>query len=216
MRFPISKPVLLAYLVILAGVSACGTTGRGPDATSSSATTLRGEYQALRDQIETTMQALDEVTGSGDVASQEMYAGFSSAVLNLENQSQRVQNASATMRTTAEAYIQSWSEQTAEIQNEEIRGLAEGRRAQAQERIDTTNSGLELARANYDALQSDLEDISSFLGLDPAGLAALADEIQVARELATTVLSEIDQIIAQLDLMIEGFSALGSDEGRDQ
>ena len=200
--FP-SKLTLAALLLLAPAIGAgCGSTSTSrAEGTADTASTLREEYMGLHDEIGVTMRSLEGVASSGAVDLAEAYKDFASRLHKLESKGRRVTNASEGMQRYSRKYIESWQDQIAEVQNPEIRALAEERSTKASERFEAAQAELASAHEEYARFTGNLRDIAIVLEADLSqeGVVALEGVIGDAGRDAQSARADIERIAGMLE-----------------
>lgn len=206
-----SKLILAALFVVApALVVGCSSTSSSrAEGTADTASTLREEYLGLHDEIGVTMRSLDGVTSAGAVDLSGAYKSFASRLKRLQSRGRRVANASEGMQRNSRKYIESWQARITEVQNPEIRALAEQRSSDARDRFETTKTELSRVQEDYARFTGNLQDIAIVLEADlsQAGVEALQGVIQTANSDADSARADIEKIVELLDGITSALSS---------
>ncbi len=214
---PLSASKLILAAALLAApaiVVGCGSTSTSrAEGTAGTASTLREEYQGLHAEIAVTIRSLDGVTTASAVDLGGAYKGFAARLKQLEAKGRRVDRASEDMQRNSKKYIESWQARIAEVQNPEIRALAEKRSTDARERFEATKVELSRVHEDYARFTGNLQDIAIVLEADlsRAGVGALGGVIQTASRDADSARTDILKIVEMLDGITSALSRGPSD-----
>ena len=201
-----SSVALAAALTLFA---ACKSTGGGAaSSTLSDMKDLRAELAEGRGAVNGATTALQELaTEGGDMAAE--FKNFDKAVDAVEKQSTRVRKITDSIIKRRDAFLQSWDESLATMQNESMRASASERREKVVSTFrDLQESGQE-TRRTFDAWMSDVVDARTYLenDLNPAGVKSLDKSIESIVEGADDVNEGMDDLVKKLDEVIEALDA---------
>jgi len=139
----------------------------------------------------------DLVKNPGDMAAQ--FKKYSEAVSDLESTAKEIQSKVASMRGKGNAYFKAWDEQTAQIQNEDIKKRSEARKEEMQKRFTDIKTSYTQAAEAFKPFLQDLKDIQTALATDltPGGVSAIKGAADKANKESGPVKDSINKLVAQ-------------------
>ena len=158
----------------------------------------------------TTVSLNELVTKPADLSKQ--FGQYVKNLDSLESQAASVRKAADKMAKEVDTYIKKWSEELAQIKNEDIRARSETRQQQV-------NDGLKRIQSNYQALaeafkpfMADMQDIETALQTDltRGGVESIRDIAAKTQEEAKVVLSRADDIAADFEALGRALSPADS------
>ena len=169
--------VLVAGLALLAG---CVSKSYDKGAATSAA------LQSSADAVAQTSKSLYGVLGAmnnltfksqGDLRNQ--YDTFVSAAKSLDQSLAGLDASVKMLHLKADTYFEDWTNQTATIQNPELRSRSAGRKAEVAGRLDEVTASYVALKSSLKPFTTDLTDIQTYLGTDltAGGLATIKDVV---------------------------------------
>src|SRR5262249_15129834 len=133
-------------------LSGCGTTSgyKQADKTGEGIAEFRDEITQGKVAIDATMKALSDIAASATTDPRKAFERYSKDVANLESTAAKIRKRGAAMQEQGQAYFKHWEEQLAQVQNPDIRALAEQRRAKLQDAFTTIRKYTEPLKAQFD------------------------------------------------------------------
>jgi chromosome segregation ATPase len=176
------QSVVLAVAAAL--ISGCSSPSY--EKAASTSTSLQRAAEVIDQsnaQIEMVLAALSDLvtTPSADVETQ--FQTYTSLMEGLQSLSNHVREEASHMQTAGAAYFQTWDEELAKIQNEDIRARSTERKNEVSTRFERVRASYREATAHFEPFMSDLEDIHTALGTDltAGGLASIKDVLDKAK-----------------------------------
>ncbi len=202
-------PSYLQFCVtILAAGAACLLAGcastagyKQADKTGAGIAEFREEIVNAKQAIDETVQALDAIAVSANTDPRAAYQRFSKSVSNLESASAKAQKRGQAMKEQGQAYFAQWEKQLAEVQNPEIRALAQQRKAKLSTTFDSIKRLTEPLKAQFDPWMSDLKDLQKYLSNDLtiAGVDAARPLFTKTKTSGLAVQKSMDELVAELN-----------------
>ena len=148
--------------------------------------------------IDATLASLNDlVNNPGDLVTQ--FKKYSSAVSSLESSAKDVQNKVAAMRAKGNEYFKAWDQQTAQIQNEDIKNRSAARKEEMMKKFTEIKMSYTQASEAFKPLMQDLKDIQTALATDltPGGVNAIKGAADKANKDAVPVKDSINKLATQ-------------------
>lgn len=160
---------------------------------------LRDNVKSTRVALNRTTDALNRIPSAPNA--QEAYAAFSTELAGFKKLAETTLHDSADVRNSGKVLFAQWELEAATIKNPDIRAIAEKRRATLQAGYDAMITPLLAARADLTEIRNDLIDIQKALALDltSAGIAAVKNPIEQINRKATSTVTSLDALTANLD-----------------
>jgi hypothetical protein len=195
--------LFLTTLAVAALLSGCGTTSgyQHADKTGEGIAEFRAEIVNGKKAIDETMKGLDAIALSATTDPRKAFEQYSKSVSNLESVAEKARKRATDMQAAGQAYFSQWEKQMAEVQNPEIRKLAQDRKAKLQEAFGSIKKYSEPLKAQFGPWMSNLKDLQVFLGNDLtiAGVDSAKGLFAKAKTAGLDVQKSMDGLIAELN-----------------
>jgi hypothetical protein len=114
-----------------------------------------------------------------------------------------------TMRQRAKAYFDQWDAQLASVQNQEIRNLAQQRKAKLQETFGSIKDAAQGAKDAFPPFLSNLKDLRTALGSDLSaqGIEASKDIFQKTRSAGADLQQNLDKLMDEMNSVADAITA---------
>jgi hypothetical protein len=205
MRAKYVRVVSLAATTVAAAIliAGCGTTSgyKQADKTGAGIAEFRQEIVNGKTAIDNTMKALDQIAASATTDPRKAFEQYSKSVTTLESVADKARKRGQDMKEQGQAYFKKWEQEMAQVQNPEIRSLAEQRKAKLQETFGSIKKYTEPLKAQFDPWMSDLKDLQKYLGNDLtiAGVDAAKGLFAKVRAEGVEVQKSMDALVAELN-----------------
>lgn len=181
----------------------CGTTTgyKQADKTGAGIAEFRDEIVNGQKAIDATMESLSQVAASATTDPRKPFEKYTKDVANLESVAAKIRKRADSMKAQGQSYFEQWEKQMAEVQNPEIRKLAEERKAKLQETFESIRKYTEPLKAQFDPWMSDLKDLQKFLSNDLtiAGVDAAKSLFIKTQNSGLEVQKSMDALVAELN-----------------
>ncbi len=198
-------PVIAAFFVILSQLTllaGCATSGyKQADKTGVGIAGFRKEVVGLKKSVDSAMVNLSGVTQAAATDPRKAFEAFNKSVDQVEKARSRASKRAAEVKTAGAAYFKTWEAQLATISNEEIRLIAEQRKAEWMEIFSKFGPMLEEAKNDFDPFLANLRDLRSFLSQDltVSGVDAANSIIEQTRNDGIELQGALDNLIDELN-----------------
>jgi hypothetical protein len=189
----------LAAAVLLAG---CATSGyQQADKTGAGIAEFRDEIVKGKAAVDATMKSLSDVAATANTDPRKAFEQYSKDVANLESTAARIRKSAQDMKDQGQAYFDQWEQQMAQVNNPEIRSLAEERKAKLKETFESIKQYTEPLKAQFDPWMSDLKDLQLYLSNDLtiAGVEAAKGLFVKTQNGGLEVQKSMDGLVAELN-----------------
>jgi len=194
---------LLAAIGAATLVAGCASSSgyKQADKTGVGIAEFRDEVVNVKKAVDGTMALLGQVTENATTDPRKAFAAFSKSVDKVEDSRAKAAKRAADVKAAGQAYFKQWEKELANVNNPEIRALAEQRKAKLNEIFAKVGPALETAKADFDPFLADLKDLRTFLGQDLtiAGVDAAKGIIKKTREHGVTLQTSLDTLIAEMN-----------------
>jgi len=184
-------------------LSGCGTTAnyKQADKTGAGIAEFRDEILKGKAAIDATMKSLGDVAANAATDPRPAFEQFSKDVANLESTAEKIRKRAQSMREQGQSYFKQWEAELAQVNNPEIRALAESRKAKLQETFENVRKFSEPLKAQFDPWMSNLKDLQKYLANDLtiAGVEAAKDLFTKTTEGGLEVQKSMDGLVAELN-----------------
>jgi hypothetical protein len=193
--------------------AACAATllGCASTRTAQKEPTVREDFLEYRQlavlsmkQVDATLRALDEVEAQAKDKPRPAYTAFANAVQQLEVDSVRVRARTAAMRARGNAYFENWEKYLSTVPREDVRRLAEERRADLRKSYDEIQAASQQARETFRPFLTDLQKLRAVLEAQPdlAHIDAQKALFLAAKDKGRGVQQALDRILAEMNSII--------------
>jgi len=196
----------IAITAIAALLAGCASSGyEKGEKTASNLESAASEIELGKAQVQTALDALNDLMQKPSEDLRPQYKAFSSDVSKVVATGKRVNSKAEKMSAAGQAYADQWDEQMATISNPDIRARSEARKATVLASLAQVQAQYQQTKASYTPFISDMQDIDKALSLDltPAGVDSL-------KSVAAQANSHGVDLIKALDSLTTDFRDLGA------
>ena len=187
----------LVLAAALAGLTGCVSKSFDKGAATASA------LKTSADSVAQTSQSLYDVLGAmnnltfksqGDLRNQ--YDAFVDATKSLDKSMAKLDDSVVALHAKADAYFNDWTNQTAAIQNPELRQRSADRKAEVAGKLNEVTTSYDGLKSSLKPFTTDLKDIETYLGTDltAGGLATIKDVVAKTKVDAVPLRDAIKQL----------------------
>ena len=187
----------LALAASLVGLAGCVSKSFDKGASTASA------LKTSADSVAQTSQSLYDVLGAmnnltfksqGDLRKQ--YDAFVDATKSLDKSMAKLDDSVVALHAKADAYFNDWTNQTATIQNPELRQRSADRKAEVAGKLNDVTTSYDGLKSSLKPFTTDLKDIETYLGTDltAGGLATIKDVVAKTKVDAVPLRDAIKQL----------------------
>ncbi len=204
MNKSILKPGAWLLCAGVAGLlTGCGTTAgyKQADKTGAGIAEFRTEIVNGKKGIDATMKSLGDIATTANTNPRKAFEQYSKSVADLESTAGKIRKRAQDMKEQGQSYFKQWEQQMAQVNNPEIRTLAEQRKAKLQETFDSIRKYTEPLKVQFDPWMSDLKDLHKYLSNDltVAGVDAAKNLFIKAQTEGWEVQKSMDGLVAELN-----------------
>ncbi len=201
--------------VLALGFVACASTG--PERSEKAVDRMSDTHAALtkvRKQVDRTLGSLAVLMSAAPADLRKSFDAYAKDVDSLQADADDTKKNFEKMKEKKHDYLAAWEKERGQVKNEELRQLAESRRAEVGARLDRAVQSLMTANEAFRPLLSNLGDVRKVLGNDltPNGQALVASTtvVQNAHEQGTTVGHSLDSTLSEIEYVAKQLSSTGS------
>jgi hypothetical protein len=209
MKTFLTRGSLAAVAVVAAGclfLSACGppTGYKQADKTGEGIAQFHDEIVNLKKNVDETLHGMSEIELTADTDARKAFEKFSRSVNELADAADKAQKRGAAIKADGEAYFLHWEQQLAEVQNPEIKRLAEVRKAKLRAAFDGIKRTAVPLREQFTPWLSDLKDLQTYLSNDLSigGVDAARSQFAKSKAGGAEVVKSIDALVAELNSIL--------------
>jgi hypothetical protein len=188
----------LAWL--LAG---CGTAAgyKHADKTGAGIAEYRDEVIHVKRAVDVTLRSMDQIEIAADTDPRKAFEKFSGNLAALESAAVKAEKRGQDMKAQGKAYFAQWETQLAQLQNPQIKQLAEERKAKLWDAFDSIKKVAEPLKAQFDPWLSDVNDLQKYLNNDLtiAGVDAAKSQFVKTKADGLEVEKSMDALVAELN-----------------
>ena len=193
---------VLALGTVAALLAGCATSGyKQADKTGEGIAEFRNEVVKARQAVDAAMVSLSRISETATNNPRKAYDAFAKSVERVEAARASSGKRAAEMKATGREYFREWDKQLVEINNPEIRKLAQQRKAQLSDDFDKVGPLVQKAKADFDPFYSDLTDLRTFLANDltVTGIDSAKGIMKKTRADGTKLQESLDDLIAEMN-----------------
>jgi hypothetical protein len=198
------QTVSLAAMTLVAAalITGCKSTGyQQADKTGSGLADFRTEIVNGKKAVDSTLSALDQIATSANTNPRQAFERYAKEVANLDSIANKARKRGQEMKDQGQAYFAQWEQQLSQVKDENIRKLAQDRKAKLQESFDKIREYTEPLKEQFDPWMSSLKDLQSYLSNDltVTGVAAAKKPFAKAKSDGLKVQKSMDKLIEELN-----------------
>jgi len=186
-------------------IPAAGADGyKLADKTGASIAEFRDEILNVKKEVDEAVVALDKVVATATTDPRKAFESFDKAVPAVENAAKKAKKRADDMRARGQAYFKDWEKEMSEVNNPEIRKLAEERKVKLQTTFDSIKTFMDPARDQFTTWLANLKDLQTYLrnDLTISGIDAAKEAILKAKANGQAVQLTLDKVIAELNTIV--------------
>jgi outer membrane murein-binding lipoprotein Lpp len=197
----------LAATLLLAGCASTGYDKGNITAANIQATSDR--IAALPGQLDETVTSLNNLVSSPQPDLRPQYQQFAANVDTVEATSKSIAADRQAMGEKGKDYLAAWDQQIAQIQNPDIKAVAQGRRDQVTQQLVTVKKSYVVACDAFKPFLSDMKDVQSYLSVDltTAGLTAVQPQVAKANRDVIPLKASLNQLAADFKTLATAMSS---------
>ena len=201
---PAWAALAVASVQIFAATQASAAGYKLADKASASIAEFRDEILNVKKEVDGTLTALDKVVATATTDPRKAYQSFDKAVPRVDDAAKKAKKRAEDMKSKGQAYFKDWEKELAEVNNAEIRKLAQERKAKLQTTFDSIKSFMEPARDQFTTWLANLKDLQTYLNNDLTigGIDAAKEHISKAKANGHAVQQSLDKVIAELNTIV--------------
>jgi uncharacterized protein YoxC len=201
--------LLAAFCTLLVAGCASSRGYKQADKTGDSINTVRNDIANVKTAVDSSMKALDTLAASASTDPRQPYEAFAKSVDKVEAAGTTAKKDADTMRERAKAYFDQWDAQLATVQSEDIKNLAQQRKAKLQETFDKIKDASQGAKDAYPPFLANLKDLRTALGTDltPQGIEAAKDIFAKTKSAGTDLQQSLDKLIGEMNSVAAAITA---------
>jgi hypothetical protein len=147
------------------------------------------------------VSALSQVAVTANTNPREAFQAFAQSLGDLESVAEKARKRGEEMKARGKEYFDQWQKQMGQVQNPEIRTLAEERKAKLQAAFDNIKRYAEPLKAQFDPWLADLKDLRTYLSNDltVTGVDAAKSLFAKTQSEGLEVQKSMDALVAELN-----------------
>jgi hypothetical protein len=192
----------------------CGTTAgyKQADKTGAGIAEFRDEIVKGKAAVDATMTSLGEIATTANTDPRKAFEKYSKDVTKLESAAAAARKRALEMQEQGQAYFKKWEAELAQVNNPEIRALAEQRKAKLQGTFDSIRKYSEPLKTQFAPWMSDLKDLQKYLSNDLtiAGVEMAKPLFTKSTEGGLEVQKLVDALVAELNTIAATITPAGA------
>ena len=200
----------LSLTVLILAAVGCATSGyKQADKTGESINSLRNDVVEMKAAVDGSMKALDGLIAAASTDPRKPYETFAKSVQRVEDASATARKQAQAMQESGQAYFAKWESELATVKNEEIRTLAQQRRAKLQETFNGIKTAAEGAKEKFPPFLNDLKDLRTALSADltAQSIDGVRGTVKKTKTAGVEVQNELDTLVAELNSVVASITA---------
>jgi len=190
-------------LVLSAGV-ATAAGYKLADKAGASIAEFRDEIVNVKKEVDATLVALDKIVTQAAVDPRKAFNEFDKSVPRIDSAAAKTKKRATDMKEKGQEYFKKWEKDLANVNDADIRKLADQRKAQLQATFSKIKEFTEPARDQFNTWLAHLKDLQKYLSQDLTigGIDAAKDLIAKTKTEGRTVQQTLDKVIAELNTVV--------------
>lgn len=181
----------------------CGTTAgyKQADKTGAGIAEFRDEITKTKAAVDETVKCLGQVAVTADTNPRQAFEKFTKSIGSLQSASDKAKKRAEDMKSRGKAYFEGWEKELSQINNPEIKALAQDRRAKLQTAFDSIRTVSAPLKEQFDPWMSDLSDLQKYLSSDltVSGVDAAKELFAKTQAEGLQVQKSMDALVAELN-----------------
>ena len=200
-----TKQIILVLTSLTAAfvMAGCASSSgyKQADKTGKGIADFRDEVVKLKQAVDGAMSNLTDTAATAATDPRKAFQAFATSVDQVESARAKVGKRAADMKAAGDAYFKQWQAQLANINNPEIRNLAQKREAKLNAIFSKLRPLVEQAKTDFDPFLADLRDLRTYLNQDLtiAGVDAAKGIIQKTRDHGVMLQKSLDGLIDEMN-----------------
>jgi hypothetical protein len=197
-------PLVASAALLLTCLQASAAGYKLADKAGASIAKFRDDIVDIKEAVDATMVSLDQIVVTAPVDPRKAFKDFDKNVPKIESAAKTAKKNAEAMKEKGQAYFQQWETEMANVNNPDIRKLAEERKAKLQTSFDNIKNTTEPAREQFVKWLDDLKDLQKFLSQDItlSGVEAAKEPIAKAKTEGLAVQQSLEKVIAELNTVV--------------
>ncbi len=207
---PAGRNVLLAaFCTLLAAGCATSRGYKQADKTGEAINTVRNDVVNMKTAVDGSLKALDGLIAAASTDPRKPYEAFAKSVDKVEAAGNTAKKDADAMRERGKAYFDQWEAQLASVKSEEIRNLAQQRKATLQETFGKIKDTAQDTKDAFPLFLSDLKDLRTALSEDltPQGIDAAKDIFLKTKNSGAELQKSLDKLIVEMNSVVAAITA---------
>ncbi len=194
--------VAAAQLITATTASAAGY--KMADKVGASIAEFRDEIVTVKKEVDNTMAALDKIVTTAATDPRKAFKDFDKAIPQIDDAAKKAKKRGEDIKARGQAYFKAWEKELADMNNAEIRKLAEERKAKLEETFGKIRTSMEPVRDQFNTWLADLKDLQKYLSNDLtiSGIDAAKELIGKTKTEGQAVQKSMDKVIAELNTIV--------------
>jgi hypothetical protein len=184
-------------------LTGCGTVAgyKHADRTGEGIAEYREEVIHVKSAVDDTLQAMDQIAVTADTDPRKAFEEFTAKLADLDAAAAKAQKRGEDMNAQGRAYFEHWEQQLSELQNPQIKQLAQERKAKLWDAFNSIQTVAEPLKAQFDPWLSDVKDLQKYLSNDLTieGVDAAKSQFVKTKADGLAVEKSMDALVAELN-----------------
>jgi hypothetical protein len=179
------------------------------DKTGEAINTVRNDVVNIKTAVDGSMKALDQLEATASTDPRKAYETFAKSVDKVDKAGQTAQKNADEMRQRGAAYFQQWEAQIGSVKSEEIRKLAQQRKAKLQETFGNIKNAAQDAKESFPPFLDNLKDLRTALSADLTvqGIDAAKAIFTKTKGNGVELQKHLDKLVAELNSVVAAITA---------
>jgi hypothetical protein len=190
--------------LLLAGSNAGAAGYKLADKVGNGIAEFRDEIVDVKKAVDVTMAALDKIVAQAAVNPRKAFKEFDKSVPHIDSAAAKARKRAEDMKEMGKKYFDGWEKDLGEVNDPEIRKLAEERKTKLQDSFSNIKTTMEPARDQFNTWLSHLKDLQKYLSQDLTigGIDAAKDLIGKTKKEGMDVQQTLDRVISELNTVV--------------
>jgi len=210
MKIKTSRNLLITLAAVIGTarlLTGCGTTAnyKQADKTGEGIAEFRIEVVKVKQAVDATLTSINQIQITANTNPRNAFEQFSKNVVALDAAAGKAKQRGQDMKSEGAAYFDRWEKQLAQLNNPEIKRLAEQRKTKLRDAFDSIKKISEPLRAQFEPWLSDVKDLQKYLSND-----LTIDGVDTARNLIAKSKAEGAEVEKSMDALVAELNTIAA------
>lgn len=164
----------------------------------------RDEIIDVKKAVDGTLAALDKIVATAATDPRKAFKEFNKSVPKIDSAAAKARKRAEEMQARGKEYFTTWEKGLSDVNDPQIRKLAEERKAKLQATFDSIKANLAPAKEQFNTWLTHCKDVQKYLSQDLSieGIEAAKDLLAKSKQDGVAVQASLDKVITDLNTVV--------------